>query len=251
MFKFTVDNSADFTAKIVAANVLVEEATFKLDTEGLTLKMMDPSRVCMINLEIPKETFVEYSCINPVKLALNLTNLLSLLKRAGKNDKITFEQADDGKLSLQIDGDFPRRFTLPTLEPDETDVPTPLISFTAKASFAAGTLSQTIEDAQIVSDHFQIRADNEKIVFDASGDLMNAKITMLKDNPALLCLTVQAPCKSTYSLSYLSEIVKACASFADTVNMELSTDLPVKLDFIMQFGKAEFFLAPRIDEAAN
>jgi DNA polymerase III sliding clamp (beta) subunit (PCNA family) len=37
-----------------AISILVDEATFKIDPDGLKLRAMDPSRVAMIDFEWPK-----------------------------------------------------------------------------------------------------------------------------------------------------------------------------------------------------
>ena len=58
----------------------------------------------------------------------------------------------------------------------------------------------------------RIEADTEKLVLNATGDLMGATIELKKGSDALLELQTQEPSKATYSLSYLSEIIKATFS---------------------------------------
>ncbi|MCK5592738.1 DNA polymerase sliding clamp, partial [Candidatus Bathyarchaeota archaeon] len=122
------------------------------------------------------------------------------------------------------------------------------VAFNVKAKTTTEGLREAIEDAVLVSDHVRIEADNEKLVMNATGDLMGATIEMKKGSDVLLDLEIKENSKATFSLSYLSEIVKAAAATSDIVTLEFSTDMPIKLDFKQQKeGKLSFFLAPRIE----
>jgi proliferating cell nuclear antigen len=248
MFNLKVADAKPFRDMITSISILVDEATFKLDPEGIKLRAMDPSRVAMIDFEWPKTAFEEYTCTEPKKMCINITELLKLLKRSGKGETLELSLDDKtGKLQIKIAGKYTRNFTMPTLEASE-EVPTPKITFNVKIKATTDGLSQAIEDAQLVSDHVKIEADPEKIVFNASGDLMGATITLQKGSDALLELEAKEPQKATFSLSYLTEIIKAASQTSDIATLEFSSDMPIKLDFQQaKEGKLTFYLAPRIE----
>jgi len=249
MFKLKVADVKQLRDMITSISILVDEATFKLDAEGMKLRAMDPSRVAMIDFEWPKTVFEEYTCTEPTKMCINVTELLKLLKRASKDE--TLELSIDektAKLQVTIAGKYTRNFTMPTLEASEEEVPTPKITFNAKIKATTEGLSQAIEDAQLVSDHVKIEADPEKVVFNAAGDLMGAIITLQKGSDTLLELDAKEPQKATFSLSYLTEIIKAASATSDIATLEFSSDMPIKLDFQQaKEGKLTFYLAPRIE----
>lgn len=249
MFKLKVADAKQLRDMITSISILVDEATFKLDAEGMKLRAMDPSRVAMIDFEWPKTIFEEYTCTEPTKMCINITELLKLLKRAGKDE--TLELSIDektGKLQIMIAGRYARNFTMPTLEASEEEVPTPKITFNVKIKATTEGLSQAIEDAQLVSDHVRIEADPEKVVFNAAGDLMGATITLQKGSDTLLELDAKEPQKATFSLSYLTEIIKTASATSDIATLEFSSDMPIKLDFQQaKEGKLTFYLAPRIE----
>lgn len=249
MFKLKVADAKPFRDMLTSISILVDEATFKLDPEGLKLRAMDPSRVAMIDFEWPKTAFEEYTCTEPTKMCINITELLKLLKRAGKEENLELSiDEKTGKLQIRIAGKYTRKFTMPTLEASEEEVPTPKITFNVKIKATTDGLTQAIEDAQLVSDHVKIEADPEKVIFNASGDLMGATITLQKGNDALLDLEVKEPQKATFSLSYLTEIIKAASATSDIATLEFSSDMPIKLDFQQaKEGKLTFYLAPRIE----
>ena len=77
---------------------------------------------------------------------------------------------------------------------------------------------------------------------------MGATISLQKGSDTLLDLVAKEPSKATFSLSYLSEIIKTAAATSDIATLEFSTDMPVKLDFQQtKEGKLTFYLAPRIE----
>jgi len=249
MFKLKVADAKLLRDMITSISILVDEATFKLDPEGIKLRAMDPSRVAMVDFEWPKTVFEEYACAEPTKMCINISELLKLLKRAGKDEIVELSLDEKtGKLQVKISGKYARNFTMPTLEASEEEVPTPKINFNVKAKTTTQGLSQAIEDAQLVSDHVKIEADNEKVVFNASGDLMGATITLQKGSDTLLDLEAKEPSKATFSLSYLSEIIKTSSATSDIATLEFSSDMPIRLDFQQaKEGKLTFYLAPRIE----
>jgi proliferating cell nuclear antigen len=130
----------------------------------------------------------------------------------------------------------------------EEEVPTPKVTFKIKAKATTQGLHQAIEDASLVSDHVRIEADEEKITMNATGALMGATIELKKGSDALLDMEVKEPVKATFSLSYLSEIVKAAAATSELATMEFATDMPIRLDFKQpKEGKLTYYLAPRIE----
>jgi proliferating cell nuclear antigen len=249
MFKLKVADAKLLRDMITSISILVDEATFKIDPEGLKLRAMDPSRVAMIDFEWPKTIFEEYQCDAPTKMCINITELLKLLKRANKDEIVELSLDEKtGKLQVKISGKYTRNFTMPTLEASEEEVPTPKLTFNVMVKATTEGLSQAIEDAQLVSDHVRLEADPEKLVFNAAGDLMGAIITIQKGSDTLLDLQAKEPCKATFSLSYLTEIIKAASQTSDIATMEFSSDMPVKLDFQQtKEGKLTFYLAPRIE----
>jgi proliferating cell nuclear antigen len=249
MFKLKVSDAKLLRDMATAISILVDEATFKIEPDGMKLRAMDPSRVAMIDFEWPKSIFQEYEATEPSKMCLNISELLKLLKRAGKDESVELSLDDKtGKLLVTIMGKYARKFTMSMLEPSEEEVPTPKISFNVKAKTTTQGLSQAIEDAQLVSDHVKIEAEPDKMTLSASGDIMGATITLQKGSDALLDLEVKENAKATFSLSYLSEIIKAAAATSEIATLEFSTDMPVRIDFQQtKEGKLTFFLAPRIE----
>jgi proliferating cell nuclear antigen len=249
LFKAKMSDAKLLRDMITAISTLVDEATFNITPDGIKLRAMDPSRVAMIDFEWPKTIFDEYTNDTPTKMCVNITEILKLLKRTSKDEAI--ELALDEKtnrLNVGIKGKYDRTFNMPTLEATEEEVPTPKITFNIKAKVTTDGLHQAIEDVLLVSDHVKIEVDPEKLTMKAAGDLMGATIELKKGNDALLEIEAKEPSKATYSLSYLSEIIKTAAASSEIATIEFSNDMPIRIDFQQpKEGKLTFYLAPRIE----
>jgi proliferating cell nuclear antigen len=249
LFKVKITDAKLLRDMFQAIAILVDEATFNLNPEGIQLRAMDPSRVAMIDFQWPKTIFDEYQCDQPQKMCINITELLKLLRRTGREEAIELSlNPETPKLQIAITGRYTRTFTMPTLEPQEEEVPTPKITFKAQAKTTTDGLRQAIEDAQLVSDHVRIEADTEKLTLTATGDLMGATIELKKGSDALLDLQTQEPVKATFSLSYLAEIIKAASSTSEIATLQFANDMPIRIDFHQpKEGKLTYYLAPRIE----
>jgi len=249
LFKAKISDAKLLRDMVTAISTLVDEATFNIAPEGIKLRAMDPSRVAMIDFEWPKTVFDEYTSDAPTKMCINVGEMLKLLRRTGKDESI--ELALDEKtnrLNVGIKGKYERTFNMPTLEATEEEVPTPKITFNVRAKVTTEGLHQAIEDVLLVSDHVKIEVDTEKLTMRAAGDLMGATIELKKGSDALLDLEAKEPSKATFSLSYLSEIIKTAAGASDIATLEFSSDMPVRIDFQQpKEGKLTFYLAPRIE----
>jgi len=249
LFNVKINDAKLLRDMITAISTLVDEATFNLNPEGLKLRAMDPSRVAMIDFEWPKTIFDEYTCDQPTKMCINVGEMLKLLRRTSKDESVELMLDEKtNRLNVGIKGKYERTFNMPTLEAAEEEVPTPKITFNVRAKVTTEGLHQAIEDVLLVSDHVKIEVDSEKLTMRAAGDLMGATIELKKGSDALLDLEAKEPTKATFSLSYLSEIIKTAAGASDIATLEFSSDMPIRIDFQQpKEGKLTFYLAPRIE----
>jgi len=249
LFKVKVSDAKLVRDAVTAISTLIDEGTFKVDSDGIRLRSMDPSRVAMVDFVMQKTVFDEYVSDEETKICLSLSELLKLLKRAGKDEAV--ELLLDEKTAqfvITIRGKYVRTFRMPTLEASEDEVPTPKIVFNAKVTLTADGFRQSLEDVALVSDYVRVETDGEKVTMNAKGDIMGANIELKKGSDALLSIEAKEPSKSAFPLSYLSEIVKAAAATSDIVTLEFSTDMPIRLDFKQRYdGTLVYFLAPRIE----
>jgi len=246
-----MDNARFWKSLIGTISALLDEGNFNVDAEGIRLRSMDPSHVAMVDFELSKDAVEEYSCSAPLKLCINIAEMLKLLRRVGGDESIelTYDPSK-ARLDIVLKSNYTRTFSIATLEPTTDEVPAPKIAFNAQARITADCLKNAIDDAATVSDHIQFEMVEGKLVMRSSGDLGSATIEVEETSEELLNMAFSEPSQATFSLSYLSDMVKAASGLSDIVTLEFSTNMPIRLNFeLPQKGQLQYYLAPRIETA--
>jgi proliferating cell nuclear antigen len=227
---------------------LIDEGIFKVDKNGLGLIAADRAMVAVIDLKLPATIFDEFKVDKEQNIAINLTNLVSVLKRVGVNEKLEMELKDN-RLEITMRNSSTRKFTVPLLDINQEEIP-PInqLDFKAKVKIKSDVLKSGIEDADIVSDSVVLEASKEEFSMKASGDISSTELSLEKGNKALLDLSVTEPVKSRYPLDYLKKMIKA-AKLSNEINIRWSKDYPMRMDFSsVDKVSLGFILAPRVSE---
>jgi len=234
---------------IAALSTMVDEATFIFTPEGVKMRAMDPSRIAMVDFEMPSSSFEEYECEAEARAGVNLDQFDKMVKRASSSEKLELElKPGEGKLRIKFKDKVVRGFAIPLLDLGQEELPTPRISFNAQARLLADAVKDALKDAELVSDHVKIQATPSELMFYASSDKGESSTTFSKDGGALLELNVKEPSRAMYSLSYLTDMMKA-AGAADIMELQFSTNIPLTLIFDLPGGgKIQYWLAPRLEE---
>ncbi|MEM3737278.1 MAG: proliferating cell nuclear antigen (pcna) [Candidatus Bathyarchaeia archaeon] len=251
MFKIVVSDAKTWKNYMSAIATLVEEATFDIKPEGISLRAMDPSHVAMVDFELPAQTFQEYVCDEPVrpKLCIDVGDVLKLMRRveSGETLELTHDP-ERGHLSMKLRGKYVRRFSLPLLQPATSDIPVPKLSFDAKIKMDADCLNDAISDIGGVSEQVRFEANPDRFTMTGLSETGNIVVEFEKSNEAVLEFGVQTEVKALYGVSFLQDIIRAGTSTSKIVTVEFSTDKPVRLDFELPLkGKLTYYLAPRLE----
>jgi proliferating cell nuclear antigen len=249
MFVIKMNNAKLWRDLTNTLSTLIDEAIFNINPKGILLRQMDPSHVAMIDFEWPSTVFDGYECEKELKLSVNITEMLKLLRRVSSDESIELSiDKDSGRLNINLKGKHTRTFKMPTLQPIGEEIPTPKVTFKAKIRMTTSSLKDAIEDASIVSDHVRFEATTENLLLKGDGIMGSVSVEIGRESDSVLNFEISEVSKAMFSLNYLSDIVKAASAVSEIVTIEFSTDMPVKLDFEMQQeGKLQYYLAPRIE----
>ncbi len=233
---------------IDAIEVLVDEAVFKINSEAMSVRAMDPSHVAMVDVYLPAGIFEEYECSGDESIGLSLDEMGKVMRRASTSDELELNLDEaTSSLRVQLKGATTRTFKLSLLDIGGEEPPTPSITFNVEAKILSDALVQAMKDAELFSDHVQISSTPDGLLITASGDTSGVEVKIDKGSEALLELKTTENSRAIYALNYLSDMIKA-ASVSDTVILSFSTDMPLKLEFrILGEGRVTYWLAPRIE----
>ncbi len=251
MFKAVLDDVTLLRDSLDAVSNFINEGTFNITSNGLSLIAMDPANIAMVLYDLLASAFVNYECTSDSKITLNIPYFVSILKRAGNGDSVELKLVDGtNSLIVKMTGDSTRTFTLPLLEMYGKTVTPPgelEEGFKAEVEVESATMREGVKDSLMVSDCVLLSCDNNAFVMKALSDTNEVNLQLSKESPSLIKMNSSEPVKSKYSLEYLDKMMKV-SKVAKTVTAHFANDFPLKLDYsTMDKLKISFILAPRID----
>jgi len=248
MFEATLSDARLWKNLLTAIATLVEEADFDTDQDAIKLRAMDPSHVAMVDFVWQKIAFEKYTCPQPTQIKINITNMLKTLKRIAPDEVLELHyDENDKKLRITLKGKMTRTFTIPTLSPSGEELPVPRITFDSTIKIVTPDFKDIIEDIQAVSDRITLETTQEKLTATATTETNSATIELEKGSKSMVSLDVKTPSSAIFSLGYLIDIMKTCASISETVTIEFSSNKPLKLSFEIPNGNLAYYLAPRVE----
>jgi proliferating cell nuclear antigen len=248
MFKATLAEAHWLTDSIATIGELIDEGVFKINKDGITFTAADRALVAVVDFKMSSSLFEKYELDKETQIGLNITNLLSVMKRAGAEDKLSLNLSES-KLEIVLENDSKRRFHLPLLDLGQEEVP-PIdqLEFKAIAELKPEVIQYGIADADVVSDSVLFEASDNKFGMKAEGDISSAQLELEKGNSALISLKSDKEVQARYPLDYLKKMIKA-AKLAESVTLQWGQDYPMKMSF--KSGdklQLSFVVAPRVSE---
>ncbi len=249
MFKAVFRDARLWYRIINALSSLIDEGTIKINEEGLRLRAMDPSKIAMIDFEMPRDAFDEYESDGELTIGVNFDELKKIVKRGSAKEKVQLEvPSGSARFKITLKGKATRSFSVPLIDVEYEELPTPSLTYNVKATVMADILEDALKDVELVSDYVRFEARSNAIIVKGQSDKGEVEASLTSETGALLELDVKEESVASYSLEYLMDMVKANKA-AEVATLEFSTAMPLSLTFpIPGGGTIKYFLAPRLEE---
>lgn len=225
-------------------STLVDEAKFNINSEGFSLKAVDPAHVAMVDLEVEKSAFEEFVA-DETELGIDLDKIKEVLRLAKSGDIIDIEQDEERNRLIMNVGNVSRRMNLVDTT-GMSDPKVPNLDLPTKLSVNAEELQKGIRAAESVSDHIAMNADADGFELYSEGDTDTVSLKLDKDS--LVSLQSEESVRSLFPLDYFSNMIRAIST-GTVVQISLGNDYPVKMEFNVagDKGRVSYLLAPRIE----
>jgi proliferating cell nuclear antigen len=252
MFSMRLANAGHAAALFRAVAAVVDEATFRATDESIGLVSMDPAHVSLVDFELYREAAEEYRADGGAEITIDVREVLRFLKRARKDEALTLQYDGEKKrLSIIIEdptGSRVRSYQLNTLDMGHEPLKTPSLNFKARAVVSTEALWEAVEDAGLVADHLEVTIRPEGAVFRAENDEgVAAENVLPEESLTVYKIEAEGEASAKYSYAYLERIVGAARGLSDTVAIELSPKMPIRLSFPIYAGRLQYLLAPMVD----
>jgi proliferating cell nuclear antigen len=245
--KLTLAEPTYLKESISIISDLVNEARFKVTKDAIGLVAMDPANAAMVIFKLLSSSFTEYDVKEDVEIAINLSNLKQIIKRAGANDMLSLELGKENKLKIQIKGKTTRTFNLPIIELEEKEQKIPDLKFPVTIKIPSSMLNDAIEDANIVAESVTLEGEPKKFTINAEGDLSQASIEMSESDNVKINVEGSSKIRAKYSIEYLKKMVTG-SKLSEEVSIQFNSDYPLKLEYkTVDKVMLSFILAPRVE----
>jgi len=237
-----------FRNLVKAIAAVVQEGCFNVDETRIWLLAMDPSHIAMVYFELPMEFFDGYLCEGEQRISIRIGEFLKFLDRVERDERVEIRlERERARLVIRCTRPgHTRRFEMPILEPLDEEFPQPKILYKSSARILTQGLREAIRDADLVGEHVKIEVAGDMLKMSAVGDMGSAFSEWQRGADELLELKAEEDSGATFTLSYLKDIVDAAVVSSESATLELTTDMPLKMDFESPQGKLVYYLAPCI-----
>jgi proliferating cell nuclear antigen len=242
---FQARTKADTLKELVTVvSILVDEAKFSIDANGISLRAVDPAHVAMVDLKLSKDAFESYTA-DETDLGVDVSKLDQFLRLAKSGDLVDlYHDEDKRRLNVTVGNTTKKMSLIDTTGMSEPKVPN--LSLPAKVTLKIDEMSQGIRASESVSDHIALTATPEYFEIVCEGDTDQVQMKLSKDQ--LIELEVKDKVRSLFPLEYFSNMMRAIPP-QSKLTLRLGNDYPVKLEFEIAGGKGNvtYLLAPRIE----
>jgi len=226
-------------------STLVEEARFNFEDDKLVVRVVDPSHVAMIQMEVDSAAFESYEVTDSV-LGLELSKISKLVQLAGAGDLIVIDYNDSvGKVEFRV-GEIER--TIRPLDRQNMQEPkVPELDTDISVSLSGAKFARALKAAEQVGDLVTFSIDQTRFSVNVTGE--SDAVNVSYDAGELQELNCDNPVKSQYSLQYLLPLAKRIESTVEKVTAKFGENYPLRLEFEFADGAANvvYFLAPRVE----
>ena len=224
--------------------VVVEEARLDFGEDGLSVRVVDPSHVAMIKMEVDSAAFDAWE-VDETKLGLEMRKMKEIVAIAGAGDMVELAFNDEsgqatiniGRIDLNL-----RPLDNTTLNPPNV----PSLELPCGVTIAGSELAQALRAAKMAGDLVNFSLTDSTFAVNVKGSTDEVNVEFSKDE--LLAIDCKDAARSQYSLTYLTPMAKVFQGI-ENVNLRFGENFPLKLtfDFADGAGHVEYFLAPRVE----
>ncbi|EPS42925.1 hypothetical protein H072_3051 [Dactylellina haptotyla CBS 200.50] len=245
-----------WTGVVEAIKDLVQDCNFDCNDDGIQLQAMDNSHVALVSMKLSTGAFSPFRCDRNIALGINLNSLMKVLRAAGNDDILTLkaeDQPDSLNLVFESPGqDRMSEYDIKLMDIDQEHLGIPETEYAATISLPSAEFQRICRDLSALSESVSIEASKDGVKFSCSGDIGNGSVTLrphtnVEDESKSTSIALTEPVNLTFSLKYLVNFCKA-SSLSGSVQLCLSNEVPLLVEFKMGAGYLRFYLAPKIGD---
>ncbi|ADY00483.1 Proliferating cell nuclear antigen, PCNA [Vulcanisaeta moutnovskia 768-28] len=253
-YRIMFPKGKEFRYIFTALANLLQESNLIIDSEGIKMKSIDPSKVSLVILNIPGSGLEEYTVTKELKIGISFDLIKKILKRVKAREKVELGvDTSRNRFFVTIytkkgrEGGFYRRFGLPIINIAEEEVPEPKLEYPVRIRMDMDVFIDVLSSANEFSDsvRFIAKEDTFSIMAESEGGKA-IETTYTSSDEVFYEYSVQGSHDAMYSVELLLDFIKPMKQISETVTIEFDNNKPLKLTIDFAIGSVQFYLAPRV-----
>ncbi len=246
MFELKIDDARYWKNCVESIQSLVDEGTFNIAKEGISLKAMDPSGISMVSFFMPSKAFSKYEVEKTTAIGLNIDNLSKILASSRGGESLVLKDSGN-KLSMEFIGQSSRRrFKLPIIDARKEADKEPKIAFESNVEVRGDALKEILKDANLLSTYIGFKTEKDSFMVLAKGDAGELEEEHMNNTDAVKKLSVTKASSVTFNLEYLERIIRACPQ-ESAVSLSIKTEEPIRVEYKIGDAMLSYYLAPYME----
>jgi|TARA_B110000967_G_scaffold202006_1_gene240110 proliferating cell nuclear antigen PCNA len=269
-------NPKYFCDVIDAVSSVVSKTNIYVTGEGLKILAMDENRVSFIKLELEKNDFEVFDFSGVIKLGLDLTEFVKLLKSASGHNSLVLTYEDTNPrmvINFKNDG-LARKYSVSLIDIDEEPPRPTNPDYYMELDISCKLFTNMINSVMVTgSEEIKFNIKDKKLTTFSKGDISETEFIFDKDcgyeDETKLKLNLKnrvkksviekkkiyelISCEGDFSMTVNINMLKKMSranTIIDTVSINMKYDEPLRLDYNLN-GDGSFiyyYIAPKIEE---
>jgi proliferating cell nuclear antigen len=235
-----------------AIKELSNDVTFKCDTSGINVQVMDNAHVSLVQVVLKNNAFQRFVCDQNLSFCVALNKLCKVLSWAANDDEVSFS-ATDGALTLKITIESTNRLRvcefeliLINVQPDFLNIP--YLEYQATIYMHTNQFKSICNDLSLLyNDRVTFSISRERVVFSITPPFGEGSITIFPYDDIMIVANDKS-IQMTYHLKYLKHFYTVMVSKQVTLCFNDNTPMCVDYQLENNLGFVRYYLAPCLEQ---
>ena len=248
MFEIKIDDARYWKNCVDSIVSLIDEGSFNITKEGISLRAMDPSGISMISFFIPNKAFAKYEVDKPAVIWLNLENFGKILSSSRSEEALIMKETGNKFIVEFVGKNSRRRYRLPMIDVKKDADKEPKVEFDSVVEVKSDSLKDILKDANLLSTHVGFKAEKDSFVVLAKGDAGELEEEHMNNAEVIKKINASKSASATFNLDYLERMISACPSNS-TMTLSIKTEEPIRIDYKIGDANVSYYLAPYMENS--
>lgn len=257
MFECKFEDSTLLKKIVESLKDCVKFCNFNCTEHGISVQVVDDSRVLLVSLLVGQMAFNSYRCDRDVTLGIELENFSKIIKCGDNDDFLSLlAENDPDKITVIFEDKKKEKvseYSLKLMNIDSDFLKIENIDYETVITMPSFEVCKIVRDLKNLSESTSIIVTKECVKFVSEGESGTGCVALKPytdiDKPERsINVHLKNGVKITFGLKYLNDIMKA-TSLSNTITIKLTDKTPALFEYKLDVGGyLRFYLAPKFDE---